>query len=297
MTKLLVPATALLALIFVLGCAAAPSGGRPQLTGTSAAQLPFQGRSIEGFVGSASKPPTEEAAALFQKMTGAQITLHYGGSGAMLSQMKLTQRGDIYFPGSSDFMELAKRQGLVRPETERRVVYLIPAINVPKGNPKNIHSLLDLTKPGVRVAIARPDTVCVGLYAVEVIERAGIAQELRPNIVTNAESCEATAALVSLGSIDAVLGWSVFQYWDPEHIETILLPPQQVARIGYIPIAVSAFAEDIELALTFVDFLTSQDGQAIYKKWHYLTTEEEARQFALPTTPVGGEWPLPESWR
>ncbi len=189
MRRLLVLPMALLAVMSAFGCAAPPSGGRQEPTGTPAGQLPFQGRSIEGFVGSASKPPTEEAAKVFEERTGAQVILHYGGSGAMLSQMKLTQRGDLYFPGSSDYMELAKREGLVRPETERAIVYLIPAINVPKGNPKDIQSLLDLAKPDVRVGIARPDTVCVGLYAAEVLERAGISQKVKPNIVTNAESC------------------------------------------------------------------------------------------------------------
>jgi len=277
----------------LVSCQASPGLGN----GGSAKTLPFEGRSIEGFVGSASKPPTEEVAKAFEEKTGAKVVLHYGGSGAMLSQMKLTQRGDIYFPGSSDYMELAKREKLVQPETEKIVVYLIPAINVPKGNPKNIHSLQDLAKPGVRVGIARPDAVCVGLYAVELLEKAGLAEQVRPNIVTNAESCEKTAELVSLGSVDAVLGWRVFQYWDPEHIETILLPREQVSRIGYIPVAVSTFSKDEELALAFIEFLRSPDGQAIYRKWHYLTTEEEARQFALPTTPVGGEWPLPENWK
>jgi hypothetical protein len=30
-------------------------------------------------------------------------------------------------------------------------------------------------------------------------------------------------------------------------------------------------------------------------KWHYLTTVEEAREFA-PEAEVGGEWELPEGW-
>jgi molybdate transport system substrate-binding protein len=50
------------------------------------------------------------------------------------------------------------------------------------------------------------------------------------------------------------------------------------------------------VAQAFIDFLISDEGKAIYKKWHYLTTEAEARAYALPTTPVGGEWTLPAVW-
>jgi len=254
------------------------------------------GGTLELFIGSASKPAVEEAAAAFEKKAGCKLLLHFGGSGRMLSEMKLSRRGDLYFPGSSDFMEVAKREKLVVPETEKIVVYLVPAINVPRGNPKSIRSLDDLAKPGVRVGIARPDSVCVGLYAVEVMTRNGVAERIKPNIVTQTESCEKTAQLVALGTVDAILGWRVFQYWNPGKIETILLRPAQVPRIGYISIARSVFSKQPELAGQFVGFLLSDEGQAFFRKWSYLTTVEEARKLAAPGAPVGGEWKLPEGW-
>ena len=252
--------------------------------------------SLEVFVGSATKPAIEEAATAFENKTGIKVLLHFGGSGKMLSEMKLARRGDLYLPGSSDFMDMAKRENLVLPETEKRIAYLVPAINVPAGNPKNIRSLEDLTGPGLRIGIARPDSVCVGLYAAEVLERAKLAERVRPNIVTHAESCEKTAQLVALGTVDAVLGWEVFHYWQPDKIETVFLSPDQVARIGYIPVAVSVFSKQGPLARQFVDFLVGEEGQAFFRKWHYLTSVEDARKLARPETPIGGEWKLPAGW-
>jgi molybdate transport system substrate-binding protein len=253
-------------------------------------------QTLELFVGSATKPATEEAAKLFEEKYGVKVELHFGGSGAMLSQMKLTGRGDIYFPGSSDFMEKAKEEDIVLPDSERIVVYLIPAINVQKGNPKDIQSLEDLVRPDVTLAIADPETVCVGLYAAEILDKAGLSQSIRPKIATYAESCAKTASLVALKSVDAVIGWRVFQYWAPEEIETVYLPPEQIPRIGYVPIAISKSSKQPDLAQQFIDFVTSDEGRAIYAKWHYLTGEEEAREFA-PQATVGGEWELPEGWR
>jgi molybdate transport system substrate-binding protein len=251
---------------------------------------------LELFVGSASQPATEEAAKRFEEKTGTKVDLHFGGSGRMLSMMKLAERGDLYFPGSSDFMEMAKRDGLVLAETERRVVYLIPAINVPKGNPKEIRTLEDLARPGLRIGIARPDTVCVGLYAVEVLEANGLSQSVRKNIKTHAPSCAKTAQLISLNAVDAILGWRVFSYWNPERIEAILLRPHQVPRIGYIPIAVSVFSQNKKRALSFIDFLLCDEGRSIYSKWNYIVNQEQAREFVTPDAPIGGLWDLPESW-
>jgi molybdate transport system substrate-binding protein len=262
----------------------------------SAATRPFEGRKLILFVGSASQPPTELAAKAFEERTGAKLEVHFGGSGEMLSKMKLSGTGDIFFPGSSDYIEIAKREGVIDPESETIVAYLVPAINVPIDNPKGVGSLEDLAKPGMRIAIARPDTVCVGLYAVEVLEKAGIAAKVRPNIVTNTESCAKMAQIVAMGQIDAVIGWEVFESWEPTKIKTIYLPKELVPRIGFLPAAIGVNSSDRELAQAFLDFIVSPEGQAIYRKWNYLTTVEEARRYTMPDTPVGGEWPLPAGW-
>ena len=252
------------------------------------------------FAGAASKPATEELSKVFQEKMGIPVEVVFGGSGFVLSQMKLSKKGDLYFPGSSDFMELAKREDLVFPESERIVVYLVPAINVQRGNPKRIYSLKDLTKEGLRVAIANPETVCVGTYAVEIIEKNFTPLEkerFKKNLVNYTESCEKTASVISLKAVDAVIGWRVFQYWDPERIETIYLKPEEVSRIGYIPIAISKFTQDKSSAQEFIDFLLSPQGKATFHKYHYLMDLKEAIHYAKPNTPVGGEYSLPKDWR
>jgi molybdate transport system substrate-binding protein len=252
------------------------------------------------FAGAASKPPTEEVAKIYKQKRSVEVRVTFGGSGFVLSQMKLARKGDVYFPGSSDFMEKAKREGMVFPETERIVAYLIPAINVQKGNPRQIRSLKDLLKPGIRLAVADPESVCVGTYAVEVVEKNLSPKErdlFRRNLVTTVESCEKTANIISLKGVDAVIGWEVFEHWDPERMETISLKPEEVPRIGYIPVAVSRFTADRALADQFIHFLISPESKGVFRKHGYLMGLEEARKYTLPGTPVGGEYSLPEEWR
>jgi len=265
---------------------------------TLSGPLQAQG-SLLVFAGAASKPSTEEIARLFEQKTGTKVEVVFGGSGFVLSQMRLSKQGDVYFPGSSDFMEVAKKQGAVFPETERQVVYLVPCINVQKGNPKGIRSLKDLLTPGIRVAIANPENVCVGLYAAELIERQFRPTEkeaFRKNLLNYTESCEKTATAVSLKTVDAVIGWTVFQYWDPARIETIPLKPDQILRVGYIPIAVSTFTKDRSKAQAFIDYVLSPEGKAVFAKYHYYATPEEAFGDIGQTKPVGGSYDLPQGW-
>lgn len=251
------------------------------------------------FAGAASKPPTEEAATLYEAKTGVKVELVFGGSGHVLSQMRLTRRGDIYFPGSSDYMEKARREGDVFAETERIIVYLVPAINVQKGNPRGIRTLRDLTRPGLGVAIANPEGVCVGAYAVEIVEREFTPEEMaafKRNLINYTESCEKTATAISLRMADAVIGWSVFEHWDPSRIETVRLPAEQIPRIGYIPVAISKHTKDRAAAQQFIDFLAGPEGRAIFGRHQYFATAEDAAAWIGAKKPVGGEYEMPAGW-
>lgn len=252
------------------------------------------------YVGAASKPPVEEIVEDFIRETGIPVEVVFGGSGYILSQMTLAGRGDIYFPGSSDFMEIAKREELVYPDTEKQVVYLVNAINVQRGNPKNIQSLRDLCRPGVRVAIANPEGVCVGTYAVEIAEKNLTTEEitqLRRNIVSYTESCDKTATVVALKAVDAVIGWEVFEHWNPDAIESIPLSAAEIARIGYIPVAISTFSRQKAAAQQFIDYVMSEKGKAIFKRYRYFATPQEAAIYIGADKPVGGEYTLPAHWK
>jgi molybdate transport system substrate-binding protein len=258
--------------------------------------LPVSADTITAFIGSATKPAMEETLRTFSRETNVEVIAHYGGSGNVLSQMKISGIGDIYFPGSPDFMEKAKQEGLVDPGSIKTVAYLVPAINVATGNKKNIQSLCDLTKDGVNVVIANPRVVCVGLYAIEIFEANGLSGLIKPRIKSYTESCARTANTVAIGGADAVMGWRVFEHWNPERIETVLLKPEQIPRIAFIPIAITTFSKKKELADKLITFVTSPDAKAIFKKWGYLTEEKEALAHA-PQARIGGEYVLPEGWQ
>jgi molybdate transport system substrate-binding protein len=255
-----------------------------------------ENKTITAFVGSASKPPMEEAAAAFEKETGIKVYLNFGGSGTMLSQIELSKSGDLYIPGSPDYIVKAEKKDVIDASSVKKIAYLIPVIAVQHGNPKNIQSLADLARPGIEVGIGNPAAVCVGLYAIEILDYNNLLTDVSKNIVVNAESCEKTATLISLKSVDAIIGWDVFHSWDPENIDVIYLPANQLPRIAYIPGALTKYAADKASAQKFLDFLVSQEGQQIFQKWGYITSESDARKFA-PNAQIGGEYQLPSSYQ
>jgi len=255
------------------------------------------GSRITAFCGAASEVPMEEAAKVFEARTGTKVELIWGGSGSVMSQMKLSRRGDLFIPGSPDYMDMAIAQGLVEADSVKIIAYLVPTINVQRGNPMKIRELKDLARPGVRVAIGNPEYVCVGLYAVEILDKNGLLKAVEKNIVTHAASCSATAGLINLKKVDAILGWNVFEQWNPGKTESIYLQPEQVPRLAYIPAAITKnFATNRAAAQAFIDFLISSEGQAIFTKYGYPASEKEVRNYA-PKAQIGGEYKLPQEYR
>ncbi len=247
------------------------------------------------FCGSAVKVPMDEIVTAYERERGIKILVNYGGSGSLLSQMQLARKGDVYLSGSPDYISIGDRKNLLIKGTDRKVAYLIPAIIVPKGNPARIRTLDDLARPGVRVGMGNPETVCLGLYAIELFQHNRLLAPVLKNAVVFAKSCEDTAMLAVLGKVDAILGWDVFASWNPRELEWIRLPSDAIPRIAYVAIAIPVYAKDRGLSQEFVNYVTGPQAKKIFEKWGYLTDERLAKDLA-PRARIGGEYKLPEEY-
>ena len=222
------------------------------------------------FAGAASKPVLDEAAVAVRQQLGVVLVFSYGGSGTVLSQMELAKKGDLYIPGSHDWMERAVQRKLVDPASRVDFAYLRPALLVRAKNPKNIRSLADLGREDVKAAVADPRTVCVGEYGLGVLQRAGLAAIVFPRL-GRAASCEAVANLLAIGSVDAVLGWDVFVHFFPGQVEEVPLPGKLLASQATIPGAVAVFSQHPQQARAVLRFLAGPSGKAIWRKYGYRT--------------------------
>lgn len=223
------------------------------------------------FVGAASKPPMLEAEAAYKKANpNVVLDITFGGSGTLLNQMTLERTGDIYMPGSDDYMDKAVKQKAVIPSTRKIVAYLVPAICVQKGNPKRIRSLGDLARPGITVGLAKAGAVCLGDVSDEILRKAKLKAQVKKNVITYAGSCEQTQQLVQLGEVDAVIGWDSFKHWAPDKIDIVPIP-RQYLRVRNVPAAVAVYSKQRQASERFIRFLTSKQGQAIFSKHGYPT--------------------------
>jgi len=255
------------------------------------------GENLDFFCGAAVAVPMRQIIKNYEKETGNKINVIFGGSGTLLSQMELSRRGDVYLCGSPDYITIGERKNLLIPKTDRIVSYLVPAILVSKNNPKNIRKLEDLARPGIKVGMGNPQTVCLGLYGLEILDKNNLMEKVLPKVVVMAKSCEDTATLITLGKVDAILGWDVFESWNPDKVRWIKINPHQIPRLSYIPIALGTFVRNRKLAVSFVDYvINNPQAKKIWEKYGYITEIEKARKYA-PYSGIGGNYEIPKKYR
>ncbi len=251
------------------------------------------------FCGAGFKAPMEEIIKAFIAETGTPVDVSYGSAGAVLSQVAFSRKGDVVVLPSPDIMEKAKGRGQIVVGSIRNIGYVVPAINVQKGNPKGINSLADMARPGVKITLANPETVFVGMLAVEIADKGLSPQEkaaFKKNIVTYAEDFGKLATYLILKQMDAVIGFSSMSGWHSDKIDTIKLAPAQIHRIGVGQAALLAYTTKRGEAEHFLAFLNASAAQTIFRKYHYFGTLDEAAAWIGARKPVGGEYPIPGEW-
>ena len=231
------------------------------------------------FAAAGAKAAIDGVCQKYEGQGNNKVSPTYGGGGEVLSQMVLDKSGDVYIAPEQSFMEKAVTQGAVDADTIQSVAYMVPAIAVEKGNPKNIQSLEDLAGEGIQLAISRPETTLVGQFALETFELAGLSEEIGANIVTNAANPNTLLTMLIMGEVDAIITWHYYAYINSDDIENVDIPPELVTGVAEMQIAVSKYSKNVDAAQDYVDFVASDAGRAVFAEYGYYVNDEEVEPY------------------
>ncbi len=221
------------------------------------------------FSGAGLKKPMDEIGKIFEEKYGIKIQYTYAGAGQNLAQIALTNEGDVFTPGDISFYEAAKKKRLV--DSKQDIAYHIPIIIVPSDNPANIQSLEDLAKPGVKVVLGDPESAAIGKAAMKIFEKAGLSDKVKNNTIATTPTVNELVTYISMKQADASIVWED-NAKDVADIETIEIPKEK-NMIKTVPISTITKSKNKEAAQKFVDFVTSNEGKAIYQKHGFKTID------------------------
>lgn len=232
------------------------------------------------FSARACAAPLEKAAKLFEEQTGIKIEIdvcnrHCASPIAEEATaesthddflLEISDAGihDLAIAGAEYLLDDGEVRGIVKKGCRRTIAYRTSALIVPAGNPANIQSIEDLTRPGVRVAISLLDCL-KGLWE-DICGRLGLLDKIRPNIMYRANGCVAIVEAIATSEADVAFGWTAFKHLEPEQIEVIELPKEQQILRG-TGVGMLSFVKETERATRFMDFLASSESHAFYKEY------------------------------
>lgn len=203
-----------------------------------------------------------EAASKFkEKHPDINPVMNFGASGKLLTQIAQGAPADVFASADQERMNKAAEQKLIVPQSRRNFVANALVLVIPKNSENKITDITDLLGNGIkRVAIGNPDTVPAGTYARQSLEHYGLWDDLGPKLIM-AENVKQALDYVSRGEVDAgIIFGSDALSAHGKIKECLILEGHQA--IEY-PIAIVAASANKEAAQLFIDYIMSEEGQAI----------------------------------
>jgi molybdate transport system substrate-binding protein len=129
-----------------------------------------------------------------------RVKYGFAGSDQLAFQIQQGAPADVFAAANPKYPELLYQQGLVEKPIQFATNTLV--LIVPKANQAGIHTVNDLTKPGVKIVIGDA-AVPVGSYTRTVLKNLGITEGVMKNVVSNETDVRNVLAKVALGEADA----------------------------------------------------------------------------------------------
>ncbi len=204
----------------------------------------------------------EIGAAFESAHPGGSVTFSFAGSSTLATQIIEKAPGDVFASADQSTMQTVVDAGETS-ATPRIFAANQLSIAVPKGNPKHIESLADMSRAGVAVSLAAPE-VPAGKYAAQIFANAGVpvpnaSQDMDVRaVLARVAADEADAGIVYVSDIRAAA----------DKVEAVAIPAQYNVVARY-PIAALTRAANPDAATAFIELVLSPRGRAILERFGF----------------------------
>ncbi len=216
------------------------------------------------------KPITELARTFEQSEKNVRITLAQGGSEDLYQSAKKSRIGDIYFPGEPSYRNRHLAEGLLG--EYKLVGYNQMALFAPKGNPKQVKGdANELLRKDLIVMIGNAESGSVGQETKAMLDKAGIYPKVVNKAVALMPDSRAINLALKRGEADLAVNWRATAFFpdNAAHIEAISLD-SKIAKPQALLLIQLTFTKNPALSRKFIDFVASEEGQAVFRKHGFL---------------------------
>lgn len=199
------------------------------------------------------------------------------GGSLTLGNLRITHQPDIYTAGKTRIETMLHLFSRTEVYAYNKLSLMVPA-----GNPKKLRGFMDLKSPSVRISMPNPAWEGIGRQIEKAYENAG-GNALTKTIMEEKVKAGSTFLTrihhresplrILYGQSDVAPVWTsevVYQKMIGHPVEEIEIPVGQNIRATYIAGQLKN-APRPEAAALFMDYLTSPEAKAIYRKYGFET--------------------------
>lgn len=216
------------------------------------------------------KPITELARTFEQRDKNLRITIAQGGSEDLYQSAKKSRLGDIYFPGEPSYLDKHVAEGLLG--DYKLVGYNQMALVVLKGNPKNVKgNANELLRKDLTIIVGNAESGSVGQETKAMLDKAGIYPKVINNAVALMPDSRAINLALKRGEADLAVNWRATAFFQDNatHLDAVNLDPN-IAKPQALLLIQLTFTKNPALSRKFIDFVASEEGQAVFRKHGFL---------------------------
>ncbi len=155
------------------------------------------------YAGAGLKSPVEKIVKQFERQTGNQVTVEYGGSGQLLARYQAVKKGDLYLPGSEEYVDKLVKAGEVKEFAP--IVRHIPVMAIRKEKSAGIDSFKALAQSDLRLGIGDSKAMALGKGAEKMLALSGYGEALNEKIVVRAGTVQQLMLYLLNGDVDAAV--------------------------------------------------------------------------------------------
>lgn len=221
------------------------------------------GATITLLVSNSTRGALDELLPEFERASGHRVQASYDPAQIMLKRIADGERGDLVMLAQAAIDALAEK-GIVAPDSRRTIARCGVGVAVRAGAPKPDVSSVEAFKRALLDAksIAHTSSGASGIHFTGLIERLGIADEIKAKAVKNPGGLIGT--LIVEGKAELAIQ-QIPELMAVPGIEVVGPLPQELQSISVVTVGIFVGAKESKAAQALIDFLMSPSAARVFR--------------------------------
>lgn len=195
-----------------------------------------------------------------------KVSFNYAASGSLLQQISNGAPVDVFASADLTTMQQAKEKGLLLGESKNFVKNALVAI-VPTDSKLTLKSLADLDSSAIkRIAIGNAASVPAGRYTMGALKKEQLDEKIKDKVILT-QNVRQALEYVASSNVDVGFVYKTDATVLADRVKVVFEVPLENPVI--YPIAVIKDSKSPKAAQQFVDYILSNDGQAVLAKYGF----------------------------